>query len=127
MPELPETETIARDLDAHVRGATIVAVKVPRTDVLREVDATQLALALVGRRIARVWRRAKLVVLDVDGADSGDQAIRRHIVVQPRFTGGVLLDDGVTTPRKRSRTRPCRSFWMTGGGFTIATSGGWER
>lgn len=89
MPELPETETIARDLDADIRDAIISAVHVPRADVLREASAEEFARALVGARIARVWRRAKLVVTDVDrGAE------RWHMVVQPRFTGGLLIASG---------------------------------
>jgi formamidopyrimidine-DNA glycosylase len=102
MPELPETETIARDLDAMVRGAVVAAVDVPKADVLRECDADQLAAALVGARISRVWRRAKLVVLDVERdasavavrADPAPPSITTHVVVQPRFTGGLLVDDG---------------------------------
>jgi formamidopyrimidine-DNA glycosylase len=85
MPELPETETIARDLDAALPGAVVRAVAVPRPSVLREVDAAELARRAVGARVARVWRRAKLIVLDLDGGD--------RIVVQPRFTGALLLED----------------------------------
>ncbi|MFN5597879.1 MAG: DNA-formamidopyrimidine glycosylase family protein, partial [Gemmatimonas sp.] len=36
MPELPETETIARDLHDMVVGTIISGVTVPRPDVLRE-------------------------------------------------------------------------------------------
>lgn len=86
MPELPETETIARDLDREVRGRRIVAVEVTRPDVLREVDAATLARRVTGARIDRCWRRAKLVVLELSTAD--------RIVVQPRFTGALLLDAG---------------------------------
>ena len=43
MPELPETETIARDLDAAIRGRTIQGVKVRKADVLRETDARGLS------------------------------------------------------------------------------------
>lgn len=96
MPELPETETIARDLDAAVRGATVATVEVSRADVLRETDPHRLDANLRGLAIARVWRRAKLVVLDMRSATEGDlpHAARWHLVVQPRFTGGLLLDDG---------------------------------
>jgi len=89
MPELPETETIARDLDESVHNALISAVDVRKADVLREVDADALASALITARITRVWRRAKLVVLDV----LKDEVVS-HIVVQPRFTGGLLIDHG---------------------------------
>jgi formamidopyrimidine-DNA glycosylase len=85
VPELPETETIARDLDAALPGATIDRVAVPRPSILREVDAGALAARVRGARIARVWRRAKLVVVDLDRGD--------RLVVQPRFTGALLLED----------------------------------
>ncbi len=103
MPELPETETIARDLDASVRGATIKAVSIAKADVLREATTEDFSAALVGTQIVRVWRRAKLVVIDCatptgDGArgNEADACATWHIVVQPRFTGGLLIDTGAT-------------------------------
>lgn len=86
MPELPETETIARDLDALVRGATIDRVTVSHADVLREVTPRILANRVRGATIAKAWRRAKLIVLDLSTED--------RIVVQPRFTGAMLIDAG---------------------------------
>lgn len=91
MPELPETETIARDLHAMVVGARITEVEVTRPDVLRETDPTALRRALRGTTIERVWRRAKLIVLDLNDHSA---AARWHLVVQPRFTGGLLVDAG---------------------------------
>lgn len=85
MPELPETETIARDLDAALRGATIGKVSVRKSDVLRGITARSLAKRARGAAIVRSWRRAKLVVIDLDSGD--------RIVVQPRFTGGLLIED----------------------------------
>ncbi len=94
MPELPETETIAQDLHALVRGAVVLGVTVPRPDVLREVTATDLASTITGLAVARVWRRAKLVVLALaaPGAPEGAEA-PWQLVVQPRFTGGLLVED----------------------------------
>ena len=86
MPELPETETIARDLDATARGATITETVVTHADVLREVTPRALRARVAGATITRCWRRAKLVVIDLSTGD--------RIVVQPRFTGAVLIDDG---------------------------------
>jgi formamidopyrimidine-DNA glycosylase len=91
MPELPETETIARDLDREVRGAMIVNVQVWRRDVLREVTPGSLVRRATGAGIARSWRRAKLVVLDLSTGD--------RIVVQPRFTGALLVESGALTAR----------------------------
>ena len=86
MPELPETETIARDLDASVAGHRVVGAVVTRGDVLREVSPEGFVDRLVGTTIAHCWRRAKLVVIDLDSGD--------RIVVQPRFTGALLIDSG---------------------------------
>jgi formamidopyrimidine-DNA glycosylase len=57
---------------------------VRHADVLREVTARTLNRRLVGTTIVHAWRRAKLVVLDLSSDD--------RIVVQPRFTGALLLD-----------------------------------
>ena len=86
MPELPETETIARDLDSAITGATIIGTKIRKADVLREVSARTLPRRVLGTSILRSWRRAKLVVIDLDSGD--------RIVVQPRFTGALLVDEG---------------------------------
>ena len=86
MPELPETETIARDLDREITGRRIVEVVVDKADVLRETTAAALRERIVGATILRCWRRAKLVVLDLDTTD--------RLVVQPRFTGALLLSRG---------------------------------
>jgi formamidopyrimidine-DNA glycosylase len=86
VPELPETETIARDLDREIPGRRIVDVVVNKADVIREVSAAELRDRIIGSVILRCWRRAKLVVIDLDTGD--------RIVVQPRFTGALLLSRG---------------------------------
>ena len=96
MPELPETETIARDLDEGVRGAVIESVRVDRPDVLRETSPAALARRVRGATIQRCWRRAKLVVLDLSTGD--------RLVVQPRFTGVLLIDDVIPEDGERAYT-----------------------
>jgi formamidopyrimidine-DNA glycosylase len=93
VPELPETETIARDLDREIAGRTIVAVAVRKPDVLREVGAADLRRRITGTSIVRAWRRAKLVILDLDSGE--------RIVVQPRFTGALLIDAGALPADER--------------------------
>jgi formamidopyrimidine-DNA glycosylase len=109
MPELPETETIAQDLHAMIRGARIVTMAAPRADVVREATLDDLRHALCGGTVARVWRRAKLIVLDVTGADDALQ----HLVVQPRFTGALLVDDGTLDGELREYL--CLSFTLHDG------------
>lgn len=80
MPELPETETIARDLDGALRGAVVRSVTVLRADVLRGDPIARVA----GTTIRGVTRRAKSVMLDLGEVG--------RLVVTPRFTGALLLD-----------------------------------
>ena len=93
MPELPETETIARDLDRAIAGARITQVRVTKADVLREVTPADLTRRLPGASIERAWRRAKLVILDLSSRD--------RVVVQPRFTGALLIDAGELPDEER--------------------------
>jgi len=83
VPELPEVETIARDLEREVSGSTITAVEVSKRDVLRVVGAAALKKRTTGVTITRCWRRAKLVVLDLSSGD--------RLVVSLRFTGGFRV------------------------------------
>jgi formamidopyrimidine-DNA glycosylase len=93
VPELPETETIARDLDVALRGRTITRARVTKADVLREATARQFIRRVTGATITRSWRRAKLVVLDLAAGD--------RLVVQPRFTGALLIDAGALPATER--------------------------
>ena len=95
MPELPETETIARDLDVMVAGAIVASASVRRADVLRAVTAAGFAARLASVTILGARRRAKLVILDLDSGDA--------IVVQPRFTGALLVETAPTDISPRDR------------------------
>jgi formamidopyrimidine-DNA glycosylase len=83
MPELPETETIARDLNEAISGSVIESIRITKPDVLREVSPRELARRLKGARIERSWRRAKLIVMDLSTGD--------RILVQPRMTHSITL------------------------------------
>ena len=95
MPELPEVETMRRGI-AGVAGCRIEGVDVPRTGL----QPIQIAPALpalrrrlVGRRIEAVDRLGKRVVLVLDSG--------QRLIIEPRMTGRVLLDD----PPNRSHLR----------------------
>jgi formamidopyrimidine-DNA glycosylase len=84
MPELPETETIARDLNESIAGRSIESARVSKADVLREVASRTFVKRLKGATIIRSWRRAKLIVTDLSTGD--------RLVVQPRFTGAMIVE-----------------------------------
>jgi formamidopyrimidine-DNA glycosylase len=87
---------MARQLHARLAGARLLGAHAARPSVLREVDADALGPRVRGAAVARVWRRAKLVVLDLSTGD--------RLVVQPRFTGALLLEGpGLAFPEAERR------------------------
>jgi formamidopyrimidine-DNA glycosylase len=92
VPELPEVETIARDVHREVAGRTILDVTVTKGDVLREVDARALKKRTRGAQIVQAARRAKHIVITLSTDD--------RIVVQPRFTGALLVGTPLTLPEE---------------------------
>src|SRR5512132_1445344 len=83
MPELPEVETVARDLRGLVVGARITGVRVSWLKTLRSGDEAAFAAAVVGRTIVGTSRRAKLVVLDLDDGSA--------ITIHLKMTGQLFV------------------------------------
>jgi formamidopyrimidine-DNA glycosylase len=91
MPELPEVETIRRQLEPELRGRRIEAAEVLDERWTRPVPPAKVERALAGRRIEQVERRGKYLVLRLEGG--------RSLAMHLRMTGNLLLDDSSTTPR----------------------------
>ncbi len=71
MPELPEAETIRRQLEAEVKGRTVKRLELFHKRAWRaHKSANELADLVEGRRIARVGRRGKAPYLVLDTKNS---------------------------------------------------------
>jgi formamidopyrimidine-DNA glycosylase len=84
MPELPEVETVARDLAAQIDGRTITGVvhlDWPR--MIETPDEAGFRAGIANRRILRVYRRAKWVLV----ALSGDLTLAVHL----RMSGSLIV------------------------------------
>lgn len=66
MPELPEVETIARELNARVRNRIIAAVHVFWTRTLQNPPDEFIRL-LAGEKILKVSRRGKYIIMQCSG------------------------------------------------------------
>lgn len=91
MPELPEVETMVRDIRPALIGRRIVNVTLSHTDVLRGVTRPQLLRALTGATIHDVTRRAKHGVLRLSVQRPDRSAAPHWFVVQPGMTGNLLF------------------------------------
>jgi formamidopyrimidine-DNA glycosylase len=84
MPELPEVETLVRQLRARLVGRRIDAAALRHDNVLDGVTKGVLVRGLVGRTITDVTRRAKHALLHTD---------TKLLAVQPGMTGSLLVYD----------------------------------
>jgi formamidopyrimidine-DNA glycosylase len=83
MPELPEVETIRRQLEPEVVGRTIVDVEVLDERWTRPEAPRVLEEAVAGRTVEAVDRRGKYLILRLEGGWA--------LVMHLRMTGNLLL------------------------------------
>ncbi len=81
MPELPEVETIARSLNKILPGRKFQEITVRYPGSLR-CDSKSFQAGLVDQEINNVWRRGKLIVIDVNK--------ETHLVFHLKMSGRLL-------------------------------------
>jgi len=121
MPELPEVETIVRQLRRQIKGKTIAVVRLLwRRSV--ESSPKEFCRRLQGMTVAGVWRRGKYI--GVEGVDGTfftihlrmtgklvrdlDTADRRHLRLQFTFSDRTKLHFVDARKFGRLRLWPCR-------------------
>jgi len=95
MPELPEVETIRRQLAPLVEGRRLERVEILDWRWSRPLAPRQLADALEGRRVQTLGRRGKYLVWNLE-----DDV---HLVQHLRMTGAVLFDPDPEPPHTHVR------------------------
>jgi formamidopyrimidine-DNA glycosylase len=91
MPELPEVETVMRGLQTRLQGRTIIRASVHRPD-LRWALPLGLAARLTGARVEGFRRRAKYILMRLDGGDS----VLIHLGMSGRMVLGPRQPNAVT-------------------------------
>jgi formamidopyrimidine-DNA glycosylase len=95
MPELPEVETIRRQLAPHVEGRTILRAQILDPRWTRPDPPAPVARALRGAVVERLSRLGKYLVWEL----SGDRYLLAHL----RMTGAFLFDPAVDPAHTRVR------------------------
>src|SRR4051812_16049973 len=83
VPELPEVETIRRQLEPEIVGRRITQAAVLDPRWTEPVPSADVERNLVGRRIEAVERRGKWLMLRLDDATT--------LIMHLRMTGNVVL------------------------------------
>jgi formamidopyrimidine-DNA glycosylase len=109
VPELPEVETIVREIAPLLEGRRIRSAQLTKTDVLRHVSRSRLITTLTGNTVAQVRRRAKHAVFRLRSG--------HRMIVQPRMTGSLIVYDGArTSEQSRYAVLTCE---LSGGGRLV--------
>ena len=95
MPELPEVETIRRQLAPLVEGRRLERVEILDARWSRPLAPRELVDALEGRLVEKLGRRGKYLVWDLED----DVHLAQHL----RMTGAVLCDPDPEPPHTRVR------------------------
>jgi len=103
MPELPEVETIARDLRGKIFRQKIEDIGVYDARVIRQ-PVKEFTRALKGRRFTQIARRGKALVIKLDN--------RHYFIIQLMMTG-QLID----SPRPRQDKLTRISLHLSGGRY----------
>jgi formamidopyrimidine-DNA glycosylase len=97
MPELPEVETIRRQLAPAVVGKTITALEILDPRWCAPLAPQALAELVAGRRVRALERRGKYL----DWSLAGEV----HLLMHLRMTGTLLLNPGERPPYRRVHMR----------------------
>jgi formamidopyrimidine-DNA glycosylase len=84
VPELPEVETIRRQLAPHLEGRTLESVEIRDYRWTLPAPPELIAAELTGAKVQRLGRLGKYMIWELDGD--------RHLLVHLRMTGSLLLD-----------------------------------
>jgi len=82
MPELPEVETIKRELEKAILGKKIIEVCVHNPAVIREPSADKFKRELAGSTIKNILRKAKVLILELSNGKS--------LVIHLKMTGQLV-------------------------------------
>ncbi len=94
MPELPEVETIRRDLEKEIVGRRVKTVEVTgKRSIRRHKTPEDFTTRLEGRRVTTIRRSGKYLVVGLDGDDV--------LVVHLGMSGQLLRAKGPKDPLER--------------------------
>ncbi len=117
MPELPEVETIARDLNTYLKNKTIDRIEYVNPGKILRTKQSFFTLKLKNQKIKQVFRRAKMAIMELP---SGFVVFHLKMTGQLVYSSGKIIvagghpivSTGLSVPNKFTRL----VFHFTNGG-----------
>ncbi len=102
MPELPEVETIRRELLPHLKGRRITSVRIFRHDIIGYPERRVFCRQIVGKKITGLKRRAKYLIIELTDRRL---AHKSFLVIHLRLSGRLLVVKSSTPLLRFERLR----------------------
>jgi len=83
MPELPEVETIKRELEKSVLGKSITDVIIHNPKVIKEPSKEKFRIGLIAAKINRILRKGKALIFELSSG--------KFLLVHLRMTGQLVF------------------------------------
>jgi len=99
MPELPEVETIVRELRKKIIGLKITDVWVDRPKIVKQAGGIKkFSKQIKNKKILNVRRRAKYIIMEVEG--------KKTIFIHQKISGHLLYGKWIPLEAARVRSAP---------------------
>jgi formamidopyrimidine-DNA glycosylase len=95
MPELPEVETIRRELKPKITNQRITDCLILRKDIIAHPGPRKFCSSISNERIIDVKRRAKYLILELTN--------NKRVIFHLRLSGTVIIRNLTSTPEKYTR------------------------
>lgn len=82
MPELPEVETIKRELEKAILGKKIAKVSILNPKVIKEPSPARFQKILAGVKIKKILRKAKLLIIELSNG--------KFLAIHLKMTGQLI-------------------------------------
>jgi len=102
MPELPEVETVVRDLNKKVLLRTFIGIWTDTNKIIKKPTFEEFEKKIKGKKIEKIWRRGKNIIFKFSGGDS--------LLIHQKLTGHLLygvwkLKDQIWIPTTQGSLR----------------------
>ena len=100
MPELPEVESVRRQLEPALVGRRFERVSIDDPRLVRPYEPAEVAAELEGERVAAVERRGKYLIVRFESG--------RVLLIHLRMTGSLLQRSERVAPGRPASPRCCQ-------------------
>jgi formamidopyrimidine-DNA glycosylase len=109
MPELPEVETIVRDLNKTVKGLKITDFWIDQEKTIKQPAYRDFVKQIKNKKILKARRRAKYVLIDLSG--------NKTIIIHQKMSGHLLYGKWARkiSPLAKSRAKEIKTISLLSG------------